>query len=357
MTEGATDDAQPRGRQREAAPVFWCLFAAALFGASTPASKPLLDGLSPLLLSGILYLGAALAVAPWALRGLGALRQADRKNVSRLAFAVLFGGVLGPVLLLTGLSLASAASVSLWLNLETVATAVLARLFFKEHLDRNTWIAVALVIGASILLSPGTPDGGMAIGLVALACIAWGLDNNFTAVIDRFTPAQVTFAKGLIAGSVNLVLGLVFDPQPAVAWAFGAGLVVGAFSYGASLLLYIAGAQHLGATRSQLIFSTAPAWGLGLSWLVLGEQLKVVHFVAAAMMGFAIWLWHRERHAHLHRHLRVTHRHWHRHDDGHHDHEHDGAVAPGAWHSHEHTHEVQEHVHPHRPDLHHRHDH
>lgn len=350
-------------RPREAAPTLWCLLAAALFGASTPASKQLLNGLSPLLLSGVLYFGAALAVSPWALRNVSAVRRADRKNVSRLALAVLFGGVLGPVALLTGLKQASAASVSLWLNLETVATAVLARLFFKEHLDRNTWIAVTLLMGASVLLSLGTlgtlgtTGGGVAIGLVALACIAWGLDNNFTAVIDRFTPAQVTFAKGLIAGSANLTLGLIFDPQPAAGRAFGLGLVVGAFSYGASLLFYIAGAQHLGATRSQLIFSTAPAWGLGLSWLVLGERLEPVHFVAAAMMGFGIWLWHRERHEHVHRHHQVTHRHWHRHDEGHHEHPHEPPVDPGTWHSHEHAHALQEHAHPHRPDLHHRHNH
>ncbi len=353
MTEGG---AEHRAR-REAGPVLWCLLAAALFGASTPASKPLVDGLSPLLLSGILYLGAGLAVSPWALRGLGALRRVDRENVSRLSLAVLFGGVLGPVLLLSGLSMASAASVSLWLNLETVATAVLARMFFKEHLGRTTWLAVGLVVAASILLSPGAPGGGLAIGFVAFACVAWGLDNNLTAVIDRFSPAQVTFAKGLIAGSVNLTLGLAFDPQPAVAWALGAGLIVGAFSYGASLLLYIAGAQHPGATRSQLIFSTAPAWGLVLSWIALGEELEVAHLVAAAMMALAIWLWHRERHTHLHRHHRMIHRHWHRHDDGHHEHEHEGPIAPGTWHSHEHTHEEQEHAHPHRPDLHHRHDH
>ncbi len=351
---------EPEGtirHRREGGPILWCLLAAALFGASTPASKPLLDGLSPLLLSGILYLGAALAVAPWALRGLSGLRNVDRKNLSRLALAVIFGGVLGPVLLLTGLSLASAASVSLWLNLETVATAVLARVFFKEHLSRTTWAAVALVIAASILLSTGAPGGGLAIGLVALACLAWGLDNNFTAVIDRFTPAQVTFAKGLIAGSANLVLGLLFDPSPAVAWAFGAGLALGAFSYGASLLLYIAGAQHLGATRSQLIFSTAPAWGLVLAWLALGETIAPVHFVAGGLMGVAIWLWHRERHSHRHRHVPITHRHRHRHDDGHHEHDHATSVAPGGWHSHEHAHESTEHAHPHRPDLHHRHDH
>jgi drug/metabolite transporter (DMT)-like permease len=343
--------------ERQGGPILWCLLAAALFGASTPVSKPLLGGLSPLLLSGVLYLGAAMAVAPWALRGLSGLRTVDRKNLTRLCGAVVFGGVLGPALLLTGLSLSSAASVSLWLNLETVATALLARFFFKEHLDRTTWLAVALVVVASILLSPGSPKGGLAMGLVALACLAWGLDNNFTAVIDRFTPAHVTFAKGLIAGVVNLGLGFVFDPAPAVAWAFGAGLVVGAFSYGASLLLYIAGAQHLGATRSQLIFSTAPAWGLVLAWLALGETLEAVHLVAAFMMAFAVWLWHRERHSHPHRHAPATHRHWHRHDDGHHDHDHETRPSPGTWHAHEHTHEPQEHAHPHRPDLHHRHEH
>ncbi|WP_428261649.1 DMT family transporter [Haliangium sp.] len=350
MSEAA--DTRPTG-----GPVLWCLLAAALFGASTPASKPLLGGLSPLLLSGVLYLGAAVAVAPWALRGLSGVRQADRANLGRLAGAVLFGGVLGPVLLLTGLSLATAASVSLWLNLETVATAVLARVFFKEHLDRNTWLAVALVIVASVMLSPATPGGGLAVGLVALACLAWGLDNNFTAVIDRFSPAQVTFAKGVIAGAVNLALGALFDPSPAAAWAVGAGLVIGAVSYGASLLLYIAGAQHLGATRSQLIFSTAPAWGLGLAWLALDEELRLVHLAAAALMAVAIWLWHRERHSHHHRHVRLTHRHRHRHDDGHHQHEHATPVAPGTWHSHEHNHEPIEHAHPHRPDLHHRHEH
>jgi drug/metabolite transporter (DMT)-like permease len=343
--------------QRKGGPILWCLLAAALFGASTPATKPLLGGLSPLLLAGVLYLGAAIAVAPWAFRGLPGLRGVDRKNLTRLFGAVVFGGVLGPVLLITGLSMSSAASVSLWLNLETVATALLARFFFNEHFARSTWLAVGLVVAGSVLLSPSSPKAGVAMGFVALACIAWGLDNNFTAIIDRFTPAQITFAKGLIAGGVNLGLGFLFDPTPAAAWAFASGLIVGALSYGASLLLYVAGAQQLGATRAQLVFSTAPAWGLGLAWFALGEKLEAVHGVAAAMMAVAIWLWHRERHDHLHRHSSVTHRHFHRHDDGHHDHEHETPVAPGTWHSHEHTHQEQEHSHPHRPDLHHRHEH
>lgn len=335
-------------------PVLWCLLAAALFGASTPAAKVLTGAVGPFLLSGILYLGAAGAVCPWALRGERPV-SVDRRNQLRLAGAVAFGGVLGPVCLLTGLGAANAGSVSLWLNLETVATAVLGRLFFKEQLALRTWTAVALVVCASAVLGSGTPQGGAAVGWVALACLAWGLDNNLTSLIDAYSPAQITFAKGAVAGAVNLGLGLWLEPSSLAPWTVGMGLLVGALGYGASLLLYVAGAQHLGATRSQLLFSTAPLWGLLLAWLALGEAVLLAQLAAAPLMGLALWLWHREHHAHPHVHVPTTHRHWHRHDDGHHQHDHESAVAPGSWHSHEHSHEAIEHMHAHRPDLHHRH--
>ncbi len=340
-----------------AAPVIWCAVSAALFGASTPASKPLLQHFGPLFLSGLLYLGAALVVAPWALRNVPSLRTIDRRNAGRLAGAVVFGGVVGPVLLLMGLSQALAGSVALWLNLESVATALLATWFFKEHLGRSTWLSVVLIVVASALLSPATPGGGWALLLVALACVAWGLDNNWTSVIDQVSPAQITFVKGLCAGSFNLALGIAFERADVSPGPLAAALSVGALSYGVSLLLYVAGAQHLGATRSQLLFSTAPAWGLGLAWLALGEPMSLSQAGAAGLMGFAIWLWYRERHEHRHTHQRMVHRHFHRHDDGHHGHVHEPPVPAGAWHSHEHVHEPLTHEHAHRPDLHHRHEH
>ena len=217
--------------------------------------------------------------------------------------------------------------------------------------------AVLLIVVASAMLSPATPDGGIAALFVALACACWGLDNNLTSVIDRFSPAQVTFAKGAAAGGVNLTLGLILRDAPLEPLPVALGLGIGAVSYGASLLLYIAGAQYLGATRSQLVFSTAPAWGLLLAWVALGERIQALQLGAAGLMGLAICVWYRERHDHRHAHERTTHRHWHRHDDGHHDHDHAVPVPPETWHSHEHTHEPIEHDHSHRPDLHHRHKH
>jgi drug/metabolite transporter (DMT)-like permease len=334
-----------------------CLAAAALFGASTPASKAILDSLGPFTLAGLLYLGAAIGMLPFALRGRSLIKQIDRRNLKLLAGAVVFGGIVGPVLLLTGLRIASASSVALWLNMETTATIILGFFLFKENMDARSWLAAALVVGASILLASPSGFGGLGASLLIVgACVAWGFDNNFTALIDGLTPSQSTVAKGVVAGSVNLVIGLSVEPAGATSVTVLAALGVGTLAYGASIALYIAGAQQLGATRSQMIFATAPFWGVALAWTALSEPVLLVQLIAGALMITAVWLMHSERHGHRHTHERQTHTHWHRHDDGHHDHEHPG-LPRSTGHSHEHTHEPMTHEHPHKPDLHHRHKH
>ncbi len=340
------------------APVGWCLLSAALFGASTPASKALLEGsVGPVTLAGLLYLGAALATAPFARRGGVPARRRDPVNLRRLAGAVLFGGVIGPVALMVGLATAPSASVSLWLNLETTATALLAWALFREHLHARGWLANGLVVVAGVLLA--APDGfqvAPAAGWVLLACVCWGLDNNLTAIIDGFTPAQTTCAKGLVAGGTNLALGLgLGEAIPTVPQILGA-LLVGALAYGASIVLYIRGAQQLGATRSQMLFATAPFLGMLVSWAVLAEPVLAVQLGATLLMGAALALLLGHRHAHEHAHEALEHTHAHRHDDGHHTHTHDG-LPDEVWHTHPHEHEAVTHTHPHVPDLHHRHRH
>lgn len=335
----------------------WCLLAAALFGASTPASKALLGTLDPFALAGLLYLGAALAVAPVALRS--PWKKLDRRSLLLLAGAVLFGGVVGPVLMLRGLASSSAATTALWLNLETPATAILGVALFREHIDRRAVAAAGLVVIASALLAaPFDPGALTAAALIAGACACWGLDNNLTALIDGLTPAQVTLAKGLVAAAVNLSVAQAL-PASSVGWALG----VGALGYGLSLVLYVAAAQQLGATRSQTIFATAPFFGLLVAWRLLGEPVAPEQVIAGLLMAAAVALLAGSDHGHVHTHGAQRHTHWHRHDDGHHGGHLADHVAPQtefppqAWHIHEHSHEAQTHDHEHLPDLHHRHDH
>ena len=335
------------------------LLSAALFGAATPASKALLGSLTAFQLAGLLYLGAVLGVMavvirrrvwrwPW---------QMSSRNRRHLLGAVFFGGMLGPVLLLFGLKLASAASVAMWLNLEMVATAVLGRLFFHDHLGRYGWFGVAGIVAAGTLLSFAEGIAGVSAGLlVAAACTCWGLDNHFTALIDGITPSQSTLWKGLVAGSVNLLIGITLDPYDASVMVTSGALFVGIFAYGASITLYITAAQGMGATRAQMFFASAPFFGVALSAVALGESISVLQIMAGGLLVISLPALFRDRHHHEHVHEAMAHEHSHRHDDGHHTHAHPG-LAPSIRHSHWHEHESIKHAHPHWPDLQHRHRH
>ena len=333
------------------------LLAALLFGASTPASKWLLTTLTPLQLAGLLYLGAALGTAPSLLRDAGALRVMSRRNALRLLGAIALGGVAGPVLLLIGLRTALAGSVSLLLNLELAATAVLGLLLFREPLGPRGWLGVAGVLLAGALVSIGAGWPGIVAALwVAGACLCWGLDNHLTARIDGITPASSTFVKGSVAGATNLALGLSLAPLAASGATVVTALGVGAVCYGASVALYIASAQQLGATRAQALFAVAPFAGAALAWAALGEPIGGAQLAGAALLVLSVALVVRSQHEHEHVHGEAEHVHSHRHDDGHHHHAHPG-LSPDAQHSHWHRHEPQAHAHPHWPDLHHRHGH
>ena len=130
------------------ASIWFALGAAVLFGFSTPLAKLLLGSVSPVLLGGLLYLGSGIglmATRLWRDQGwhTTGMRPDDWPW---LAGAILFGGVLGPVALMLGLQHTAAATASLLLNLETVLTAVLAWVIFKENADRRV-VAGMMEIG------------------------------------------------------------------------------------------------------------------------------------------------------------------------------------------------------------------
>lgn len=341
--------------------IFAALAAGLLFGAATPLSKSLLSSIGPGSLAGLLYLGAAIATFPFAIRESRARKaRIRREGILPVVGAIFFGGFLGPLLLMIGLRAAEAASVSIWLNLELAMTAILGLLFFKDHLDAPGAIAVILTLAAGVLATAAEGLSGMVPALlVGAACLCWGMDNHLTALIDDLSPPSVTFLKGLFAGAMNLAVGLASGetlPGPGRWPIIVAALLVGALSYGASIVLYVSAAQGLGATRAQILFSTGPFWGVLLSCLILGESMGPVRIVALALIGLAVGAVNILRHEHGHIHEPTEHIHGHRHDDGHHDHEHAGSDA-ALVHSHRHVHARIEHDHKHYPDLHHRHDH
>jgi drug/metabolite transporter (DMT)-like permease len=334
------------------------LLAAALFGAGTPLAKHLMTGVGPWMLAGLLYLGSGLGLAAWRL-----LRRAPGVHLAAgewpwLAGAVAAGGVVGPVLLMLGLSGMPASGASLLLNAEAVFTALLAWFAFKENVDGRIALGMlAIVAGALVLAWPGDARFGSAWPCVAVlgACLAWGLDNNLTRKVSLADATWVAMVKGLAAGPVNLAIALGLDGRlPAPALLAGSA-VLGLFAYGISLTLFVLALRHLGTARTGAYFSVAPFFGAVLSVALLGEAVTPGLLIAGALMAAGVWLHLSERHAHAHHHEPMEHEHEHEHD-AHHDH-HAPGEAPPVRHSHRHRHVAMTHTHAHYPDEHHRHSH
>jgi drug/metabolite transporter (DMT)-like permease len=341
------------------------LFAALLFGASTPLAKLLLGHMAPAVLAGLLYLGSGIGLLTWFMTRRAILRQdtagahLTRGDLPWLAGAIACGGVLGPLLLMVGLARTSADSASLLLNLEGVFTALIAWFAFRENFDSRIALGMALITGGGLTLSwGGRPDLAQWLGPMAVigACLCWALDNNLTRRISAADAAQIAGIKGLVAGLVNLGIAYSLgNALPGSALACSAALV-GLLGYGVSLMLFIVALRHVGAARTGAYFSLAPFCGAALALVLLHEPVGALFWLAALLMAAGIALHLSERHAHQHSHEPLAHSHRHTHD-AHHQHAHESDYDGQEPHTHFHAHAPLLHSHPHYPDIHHRHTH
>ncbi|MDH4283695.1 MAG: DMT family transporter [Gallionellaceae bacterium] len=338
--------------------VLAALGAALLFGAGTPLAKWLLDAVDPWLLAGLLYLGSGVGLTLYRRLSHAPAVRLYRNDLPWLAGAVLVGGIVGPVLLMIGLTGMPASGASLLLNAEGVFTALLAWFVFKENFDRRIALGmIAIVTGAVVLSWPGEARfAGLWPTLAVLgACFAWGLDNNLTRKVSLTDATWIASVKGLVSGAVNLILAFLLSASiPALPNVAGA-MMVGLLAYGVSLTLFVVGLRYLGTARTGAYFSVAPFFGALLA-LLMGEPVTMPLLMAGVLMALGTWLHLTEHHEHGHTHEELEHNHEHIHDE-HHQHEHDSPVAPGSKHRHQHRHGPLTHVHPHFPDVHHRHYH
>jgi drug/metabolite transporter (DMT)-like permease len=343
----------------------YAILAAVLFGASTPAAKVLLVHVDPWLLAGLLYLGSAIGLLfIFIIQSLSKKTKILEASLGYnewkwLGGATLLGGILGPILLMVGLSKTPASTTSLFLNFESVLTALIAWFVFKEHFDRKIALGMlSIVIGGFILSWKGTLSGHSYLGpsIIAGACLCWAMDNNLTRKISAANPLQIAMIKNLIAGVINTSLAMMFGAAlPHSIILFSAG-IVGFIGYGLSLVLFILSLRHIGTARTGAYFSLAPFVGAGLAIAFLNETTSIQFVSSSFFMGIGIWIHLTEHHSHEHAHEELEHDHRHVHDE-HHQHEHLPTDPKSEPHAHMHKHTRIRHAHPHFPDIHHRHGH
>jgi len=243
----------------------------------------------------------------------------QRADWSWLAAVIVFGGLLGPLFLMLGLSQTTASSGSLLLNLEGLATMAIAWVVFRENVDRRLIVGAGAILSGAVLLSwSGTGlrfDTGSLF--ITAACLSWGIDNNLTRKLSSADPVQIAMLKGLVAGTVNLILALASGAVLPGASIIASGALTGFFGVGVSLVMFMLGLRHLGTARTGAYFSLAPFIGVLLAIVFLREPLTLQLLAAGVLMALGLYLHLAERHDHEHVHETLEHDHLHVHDEHH----------------------------------------
>lgn len=245
------------------------------------------------------------------------------------------------------------------LTLEAVFTAVLARLWYREAMDRRIVLAMSLLtLGGMVLVLDRAEAGVQQLaGLLAVmvATGSWGLDNTLSRPLAERDPGQVVMIKGAMGALATTAIAVVLGDSVPGWRPTLALLTIGATGYGLSLRFYLLAQRAFGAARTGSVFAFAPFIG-ALAAVLTGERSGGGWLLGGAfLMLLGIVLHLAESHAHEHAHDALEHEHAHRHDDDHHDHTHD--PMPAGVHSHVHRHRPLRHVHAHVPDEHHAHSH
>lgn len=348
--------------------VLFILAASALFGFAAPLAKMALAGSGPLTLASLIYLGSGGGIGMYRLvRYLRGIRSEEpplnRQAVPWLIAASFFGAVLATTCLTLSLRLIPAWEASVLLSFESVATALVAAVFFAEYAGRRVWIALGCITAACIILA-WQPDQAFGVSLgaagILFTCLCWGIDTSCSRQIAGRDPLAIVTWKGLFAAVVTFSIArLIGEPFPATGSA-AAALLLGLTGFGGTMTFcFLRALRDLGPARTGSFFGINPVFGIMLGLFLFQETPGLIFIPAAGLMLAGILILITEEHTHPHHHPPLVHDHRHRHDDGHHDHLHpDGAaVRPGRFHSHLHAHDEICHTHPHTPDLHHAHRH
>lgn len=281
-------------------PFIQALLAALLFGASAPLAKMLLGEFEPIPLAAFLYLGSGVGLLGIMIfqkifqKSSDNEAQIKKPDLPWLIGAVLAGGVAAPITLMFSLKNTPAATASLLLNFECVATTIIAILAFKESITRRAWWAISMITISSMFLSLNpSSNWGFSLGALGIiaACVLWGIDNNFTRNISAKDPLSIVTVKGLGAGSFSLGMAMILNNSfPAPANIAGA-MILGCFSYGVSIVLFIRAMRGLGAARTSALFSTSPLAGMLFSFLLFRETLGWTFFLSVPIMVMVRYSW------------------------------------------------------------------
>lgn len=272
------------------ASILFILLSAFLGAINIPISKMLFPYVPTLLLSSLTFLGGSLGAGIVTIVRMLKQKKSFKFIKGRDWLYVLginVADVGANVMFFYGLSMLSGDTAALLQAFETVATAVVAFFLLKERASPRLLVAIAIIVGASVLLSLNPSQGyhfEPASLLIIGATICWGFDNVLSKKVAERDPFEYSFFKCLMPGLVILILALATGNFHAE-WSYiGLSLLDGVVTYGLSIVFFILGFRKLSAGMGGALYATNPFFGAILSLVFFPHQPSWTFYVAIVLL-------------------------------------------------------------------------
>ncbi len=277
--------------------IFLALLSALLYALSVPFSKVLLEFVPSTMMAGLLYIGAGLGMGVVAIFRKGAGNFSSEEKFTKSDLPYVFGMIIldiaAPISLMFGLDITSAANASLLNNFEYAATALIAFFIFREKISPRLWFGICLTCFSCVLLSVEDFSAfrfSAGSALVLLSAVLWGIENNCTGALSKKDPLIIVVLKGIFCGGTSFVLALFLGEKPENLLSIAAVLVLGLFSYGLSIFVFVYAQRYLGAARTSVYSALTPFFGTAISLIIFREKPEAKYFIALAFMVISSWL-------------------------------------------------------------------
>lgn len=287
--------------------------SAILFGVSSTLNKIALENVNPTVVAGMIYFVAgvflfAVHLSPLCKKILTRLDTSEtetkilKRDFRVLAFVVLCGSTIAPLLLLNGLNQTTAINSSLLLNAESLFTVAIAFIFLNERCAKREYIGILMLLVGVIFLTTNGAFQNLTLTenvignlLIIGACFFWGIDNNLSKFLSQkrdiiMVTGLKCFIGGLALLSTSFLLGFSFSiPLVAIPYI----LFVGAFSIAFSIMFFLFALRKIGSMRTGVIFSLSSLFGAVLAFVVLRESFTIIQLVAGWVMILGIYVLYR----------------------------------------------------------------
>ncbi len=290
--------------------------SAVLFGISSTFNKIALENVHPFVVAGMIYFVGGILLfgihlSPLHKKLLSIFETPtetettiSKKDYRVLAFVILSGSIIAPLMLLYGLSGTTAINASLLLNSESLFTVSIAFTLLKERGTRKDYLAILLLLVGMVFVTTNGEFHRLTLSteltgnlLIVGACFFWGIDNNLSKFLSKKRDiVMVTGLKCLIGGGILLIISAVLGigiSIPLVSLPYI--LSVGAFSIAFSILLFLFALREIGSMRTGVIFGMSSFFGAVFAFIILREPLTVVQTVSGLMMLVAVYILYKSR--------------------------------------------------------------